>query len=83
MDNINNTKLVKNKNKKIIFKIIIIIFLIPIIIQIIKSSFIGMTTCGEVSDGEICSTCRCIGFLKLELYVPPSSKCIGIDLGCK
>jgi hypothetical protein len=78
--------MINSKSKRFIWKTIIIIFLIPITIllmTVIKFSFIGITTCGVVSSGKSCKTCRCIGFLTLKTHFPPTSKCKGIDLGCE
>lgn len=39
------------------------------------------TTCGALDGESACTTQYCIGFITIDNHIPPSSHCIGIDMG--
>jgi hypothetical protein len=64
--------------KKIGIKISIVIFSLSLLIS---AGYIltpkTITSCSQVSDGEVCSTITCVGVPYHSMTVPSSPKCLG------
>lgn len=74
--NLKNIKTkIKNNKKKTIFISIIVIILFALLYP--KSQ----DTCGALAGAKACTRRYCIGMITVDTHVPPSSECIGLDLG--